>query len=127
MFIDDVTPEIRKEVSEKIAALRASASWDEKTVIGEAIDEAMRDDPDFYKSVLSVFAAYFSEDKDAGGFSDDLPWREVLDRMLVAMCGYSFLSIARHGLKEAVGPVSNPFQNRIAYYEAEKGVEECES
>ena len=94
MFIDNVTPEIRKEVSEKIAAVWDSASWDEQTRVGVAIEEAMRDDTDFYKSILSVFTAYFSEEKNAGGFSDDLPWREILDRMLVAMCGYSFLSIA---------------------------------
>ena len=101
MFIDDVTPEIRKEVSEKIAAIWDSASWDEQTRVGVAIEEAMRDDTEFYKSILSVFTAYFSERKDTGGFTDDMHWREVLDRMLVSMCGYSFLTIAgMAGLKE---------------------------
>ena len=101
MFIDNVTPEIRKEVSEKIAAVWDSASWDEQTRVGVAIEEAMRDDTDFYKSILSVFTAYFSERKDTGGFTDDMHWREVLDRMLVSMCGYSFLPIAElAGLKE---------------------------
>ena len=101
MFIDNVTPEIRKEVSEKIAAVWDSASWDEQTRVGVAIEEAMRDDTEFYKSILSVFTAYFSERKDTGGFTDDMHWREVLDRMLVSMCGYSFLSIAEQaGLTE---------------------------
>ena len=101
MFIDNVTPEIRKEVSEKIAAIWDSANWDDKTRVGETIGYHACCDTDFYKTVLSVFTAYFSEEKNAGGFSDDLPWREILDRMLVAMCGYSFLSIAEQaGLTE---------------------------
>ena len=101
MFIDNVTPEIRKEVSEKIAAIWDSANWDDKTRVGETIGYHACCDTDFYKTVLSVFTAYFSERKDTGGFTDDMHWREVLDRMLVSMCGYSFLTIAgMAGLKE---------------------------
>lgn len=95
IYADDVTPEIRKQVSEKLAAIWDSDDWNEKARIGEVIESEMREDSDFYKAILRVFTAYFHEE------NDDMPWKEVADRMLVTMCGWSFLSIAeKAGLTE---------------------------
>ena len=99
IYADDVTPEIRKQVSEKLAAIWDSDDWNEKARIGEVIECEMREDSDFYTAILRVFTAYFHEEN--WGFDDDMPWKEVADRMLVTMCGWSFLSIAeKAGLTE---------------------------
>ena len=89
LFTLDVTDEDREEFLERLDK-SPEGHWD--CSLMEQIAGYMQDDPDAIKSTNLLFRRYFDKEFT---YYDKLPWREVVDRVLVSLFGYCVLSTAK--------------------------------
>lgn len=89
LFTLDVTDEHRKQFFKNLDD-SPDGDWDYSLV--EQMAGYMHDDPEGIKSTNLLFRRYFDKEFT---YYDELPWREVVDRVLVSLFGYSVLSTAK--------------------------------